>query len=366
MPMNERINVTKTILPERDELRRMLDEALDIHILTNNGPKCVEFEKRLANFLRLGTDNLTLCANGTLGLEIAIHAAGAAGRRIITTPFTYVATATAPFWVGCKVDFADIDPETLCISPQAVAARMRPDTAAVIPVNIYGHPCDDDTLRSICGERTLIYDAAQAFGATMNGRPLLDFGDFAVCSLHATKVMHSAEGGFVVSHSRQDRSSLFLLRAFGHIHDEYFTLGINAKMSELHACLGLALLDHYERHREARKKLTALYREFLDWTAMRQPYMPPGFESNYGYFPVIFRSESVVLKVLESLKSRNIYPRRYFYPALSSLPYLNPEGQRCPVAEDIARRVLCLPLYSELPESRVEEIASLVNKAVAG
>ncbi|MBD5608597.1 MAG: DegT/DnrJ/EryC1/StrS family aminotransferase [Desulfovibrio sp.] len=361
--MTDRINVVRSILPEREELRSLIDEVLDSCALTNNGPKCVEFEGRLKTFLGLDGE-VTLCANGTLGLEIAVHAAEAAGKRIVTSPFTYVATVTAPLWVGCRVDFADIDPETLCVSPDSVAEKLKDDTAAVIPVNIYGHPCDDARLREICGDIPLVYDAAQAFGASINGRPLLDFGDFAVCSLHATKVMHSVEGGFVVSHTPEGRKRLCLSRAFGHINEDYISVGINAKMSEFHASAGLAVLRQYKRHLKARKKLTEIYNALLRRDRLRFPVTPAGFESNYGYFPVIFESESATLKVINALRERKIFPRRYFYPALTEVPYLNPEGQRCPIAEDVAKRVLCLPLYGELTAARAEIISEIVNKTI--
>lgn len=362
--MSERINVTQSVIPERALFHDLVDEIFRSRHLTNNGPKCVELEKRLADFLNIGANSLTLCGNGTLGLEIAIHAAGAAGKRIVTTPFTYVATVTASLWVGCKVDFADIDPETLCIDPKSVAATLEKDTSAVIPVNIYGHPCYDKALRAVCGSIPLIYDAAQAFGASMDGKSLLDFGDLAICSLHATKVLHALEGGFVVSHSPGVRTRLCLLRAFGHDNDDYLSLGINAKMSEIHAAMGLALLGSFQANLEKRKMLDAAYRSLLDRRHMRFPATPDGFKSNYGYFPVIFNSEKVALKVVSELQSRNIYPRRYFYPALTRVTYLNPESQSCPVAEDLAPRVLCLPLFSDLPPAKVELISDIVNKTV--
>lgn len=362
--MSERINVTQSALPERELFHELVDEIFRSRHLTNNGPKCVELERRLAGFLNIGANNLTLCGNGTLGLEIAIHAAGAAGKRVITTPFTYVATVTAPLWVGCKVDFADIDPETLCIDPKSLAARLETDTAAVIPVNIYGHPCDDKALRATCGSVPIIYDAAQAFGASMDGKSLLDFGDLAICSLHATKVLHAFEGGFVISHSPAARTRLCLLRAFGHDNDAYLSLGINAKMSEIHAAMGLALLSDFQRNLERRKMLDAAYRALLDGRHMRFPSAPDGFKSNYGYLPVIFGSEKIALKVVLELQSRNIYPRRYFYPALTKVDYLNPGNQACPVAEDLASRVLCLPLFSDLSLNKIELISGIVNKTV--
>lgn len=193
--------------------------------------------------------------------------------------------------MGCRVDFADIDPETFCIDPARVAEQLESDTAAVIPVNIYGHPCDDDGLRAVCGELPIIYDGAQAYGAELDGKSLLDYGRLAVCSLHATKVLHSVEGGFVVSHSSSMRTRLCLLRAFGHDNDDLHTLGINAKMSEIHAAMAVTLLRDFQRNLEVRKKLDSMYRNLLDTSRMRFPVTPLGFQPNYGYFPVYLKAK---------------------------------------------------------------------------
>ena len=337
----DRINVVKSILPDEDTFFTLMREVLGSNILTNNGVKCQMLSNELAKFIN--AKYLLLCANGTLGLEIAIHAAKAAGKTIITTPFTYVATATAALWVGCKVVFADINPETLCINPKSIAERMSVETAAVIPVNIYGYPCDDAGIRAACGDIPVIYDAAQAFGAAYKGQSLLNFGDLAVCSLHATKVFHSGEGGFVVCHTPKIARELSLLRAFGHEGDNYITVGINAKMSELHASMGLAILKKFSEQLEKRKNIDMLYRSLLKTEKIRFPVTPPEFQSNYGYFPVIFQTEKLLQKAMGALRKINVHPRRYFFPALSTLPYLNAYALACPVAEDIAKRILCLP-----------------------
>lgn len=355
----ERINVTKSILPQLKDYAAALEPVFDRHVLTNNGQQCADLAYRLEKFL--GIKDITLCANGTLGLEMALHAAGCAGKKIITTPFTYVATTSAALWVGCEVIYADIDPETLSISPAEINKKMSSDISGIMPVNVYGHPCDYEGISAAAAGQPVIYDAAQAFGARLNGRQLLDFGTLAICSLHATKVYHSAEGGFVVSHSEKMRDKLKLLRAFGHINDDHYCLGINAKMSELHASMGLLILDHYEEQLRKRKIIDKLYRSELKG-AFRYPEVPEGFESNYGYFPVIFDSEQILMRVMQALSEKNIYPRRYFYPALTTLPYI--KGQSCPVAEDIARRVFCLPIYGELDLEKVSEISDIVNKHV--
>lgn len=354
-----RINVVRSILPDEDAFFALMREVLASNILTNNGAKCVTLEKRLREYLKVPF--LTLCANGTLGLEIAIHAAKAAGKTVITTPFTYVATATAAMWVGCDIVFADIDPETLCIDPASIAERITPQTAAVIPVNIYGFPCDDRGIRRVCGDIPVIYDAAQAFGATLDGESLFNFGDFAICSLHATKVFHSGEGGFVVCHKPEQKKELNLLRAFGHEGDSYEGIGINAKMSELHAVLGLSILKRFQSQLEKRKMVDELYRALLKPGKIRFPSTPRGFRSNYGYFPVIFETEGIMRRAIFELNKIDIWPRRYFFPALNTLPYLNPAALACPVAEDIAKRVLCLPLFGDLSHDLARRIAQVIN-----
>ncbi|MDE5832635.1 MAG: DegT/DnrJ/EryC1/StrS family aminotransferase [Desulfovibrio sp.] len=354
-----RVNVVKSDLPDEREFFSHLKEVFANNILTNNGPKCQELERVLAKFL--DAEYLTICSNGTVAIEMAIRAANAAGRPVITTPFTYVATITAPMWVGCEVIFADIDPETLCIDPLSIAERITDQVAAVIPVNIYGHPCDDEGIREAAGGVPIIYDAAQAFGAKLDGRSLFDFGDFATCSLHATKVFHCGEGGFVVAHSAEKRRELCLLRAFGHDNDEYESVGINAKMSELHACVGLSLLKDYYGRLEKRKKIDGLYRALLKRDKLRFPSTPEGFESNYGYFPVILKNENLLSRVVRALNQADIFPRRYFYPALTTLTYTRQSLETCPVAEDIAKRVLCLPLYASLPLVVAEKIVEIVN-----
>lgn len=352
--MDEPILVTRSMAPESGVYEQRISGILDRHTFTNNGPECLMLEDELSKFLQ--TPWLALCTSGTLGLEIAIHAAGLAGKTLVTTPFSYVATISAALWVGCRIIFADIDPETLSLDP-----RKIPDPAAfdgLLPVNIYGHPCAYEELASF--GKPVIYDAAQAFGASLEGRPLPDFGDFAVCSFHATKVFHTLEGGLVVCHSAQDLERLRLLRAFGHQGDTHKCLGINAKMSEAHAAMGLALLPEFQPRLEERKRLSGVYQDLLDTARLRYPLVRQGgFKSNYGYFPVIFETERLALQVMGALMEKRITPRRYFYPALSELPYI--QRQPCPIAEDISRRVLCLPLYASLGVDNVERIAAIVN-----
>lgn len=360
--MGKKYNVTESIAPDRAEFIPRIEEILERRLFTNNGPNCCQLEEMLGALL--GTPYVALCANGTLGLEIAVHAAGLAGKAVITTPFTYVATVSALLWTGCKVIFADIDENSLCISPASIRARITEEVRGIMPVNVYGYPCDYCAIESIAAEHEpsceVIYDAAQAFGASLNGQSLLCHGDFAVCSFHATKVFHTFEGGAVVAKTEADLQRLKLLRAFGHVNDEHYCAGINAKMSEIHAAMGIAQLKNFESHRDSRKKLTQLYNSMLADTNLRFPETPAGFHSNYSYYPVIFPSEKSLLATRDALLAHDIVPRRYFYPSLTKLPYL--PGQSCPIAENIAPRVMCLPLHSGLPFEIAEKTGDIVRK----
>lgn len=354
--------VIKSYCPDYGDYSAMLEDVFKRNIFTNYSPYVGELEKRLIEYLHV--PYLTLCANATLGLQMALHAAGLAGRKVITTPFTYVATVSALLWVGCEVIFADIDEETLCLSPRQVANKMRDDISGLMPVDIYDGACDFAAFSQIAksaanGPIPVIYDAAQAFGSSYKNKSLLDYGDMAVCSFHATKAFHTFEGGCIVSHSPEAGNKLFLLSKFGHIDDTHFCLGINAKMSEAHAVMGLVMLDKVKEFIAARKKISEAYDELITSPAIRRPRTPADFQSNYTYYPLIFDTEKALLKVVEVLRGEEIYPRRYFYPSLTQLPYLS--KQSCPVADSIAPRVLCLPLYADMPLDLAQKIAEIVN-----
>jgi dTDP-4-amino-4,6-dideoxygalactose transaminase len=342
-----------------------LDSVLASGSLTNNGSCCRKLEQELA--ARLHAPYLALCSNGTLALQLALHAAGLAGKQVMTTPFTYVATVSAMLWVGCDVVFADIDEETLCLDPASVTERMTPDTEGLLPVHVYGNICDVDALADIAGQSgaklPVIYDAAQCFGSVFRGESVLAYGDYAVCSFHATKVFHTVEGGCVIAHTPEALEALTLLRACGHKGDEHILLGINAKLSEVHATVGLVLLDKTTDNIAGRAKVSAMYNALLPALGLRRPKLREGLEYNYAYYPVIFEDEKALLRVVERLNAKNIFPRRYFFPALNTLPYLK-TPQVCPVAESLAPRILCLPLYSGLEDGLIEKIVRIIVQAL--
>jgi dTDP-4-amino-4,6-dideoxygalactose transaminase len=358
------VYVTRAVVPDLNEYETYLKDIFSTRHMTNHGSCVGRLETRLA--AHLNVPFLMLCANGTLALQLAAHAAGLAGREVVTTPFSYAATVSALLWVGCTVRFADIEEETCCLDPKKVAEQITPATGGILPVHVYGNVCDVDALGSVAQDAGLpvVYDAAQCFGGRYRGRSVLDYGDYAVGSFHATKVFHTVEGGCVVARTTEDREKLGLLRACGHSGDVHIRLGTNAKLSELHAAVGLCLLDRVEDNIARRKAVARMYDALLPERGLRRPGLKAGLDYNHAYYPVIFETEEALLRAVAGMNRENIFPRRYFYPALNTLPYLA-ATQSCPVAESLALRVLCLPLYAELAEETVERIARIVRLSTA-
>ena len=357
---SEPILVTRAVVPTYEEYASYIEQVFSSRYLTNEGELSKKLEKRLSSFLNI--PHLALCANGTLALQLALRAAGIEKGEVITTPFSYVATVSSLLWEGFTPVFADIDAETLCICPKAIEQAITERTVGIMPVHIYGNACDVASIGSIAKKYgiTTIYDAAQAFGSMYKGAPVASYGDFAILSFHATKVFHTVEGGAVVCHDQKAYARLGLLRAFGHIGDEHISLGINAKMSELHAAMGLCLLSQVEANIANRKKVSQQYDNLLPAKGLRKPVLAEGLDYNYAYYPVIFDTQEAMQNALADLNSVGIFPRRYFYPSLNTLPYLK-TFQPCPIAEDICTRILCLPLYAELENKDVERIAKAIK-----
>lgn len=358
--VNEPIHVTRAMVPDEERYMAGLRQIFASHHFTNHGPFESQLESELGQ--RLGVANLTLCSNGTTALLLSLRCANLAQRQVITTPFTYVATLSSILWEHCLPVFCDIDEETLCLDPALLPGLHCDSPGAIIPVHVYGNACDIDAIESFASDHSLttIYDAAQAFGSTYKGKSLLGFGDFSVCSFHSTKVFHAVEGGCVVTRSSENNLAVRLMSAFGHVGDDHYTLGVNAKMSELHALMGLVLLDQFESNIAQRKIVSELYDSLLP-KALRKPTLNPHATYNYSYYPVIFESEETLLKVLTTLNANNIFPRRYFFPSLTELPYIK-SSTPCPVAERVAKRVLCLPLYAELADEHVEFIMKTISR----
>lgn len=356
----KRINVTQGHLPPLEEYKAYLEGIWSRIQLTNQGPLLKELEEKIGDYL--GVPYPHFVNNGTMALQLALKALDITKGEVITTPFSYVATTSAILWERCTPVYVDIDPDTLTIDPTKIEAAITKDTKAIIAVHVFGNPCDIDAINTIAQKHNLkvIYDAAQAFGTKYKGASLLDAGDISICSFHVTKVFHTVEGGCLIVKDEAVGDRVELIKRFGHNGDNHLMPGINAKINELQAAMGLANLVYIERALEERAQLSALYDELIDDQIVR-PRLLPNTESNHAYYPIIFASEERLLEVMGRLNEKNIFPRRYFYPSLNTLPYLKVK-QSCPVSEDIAKRVLCLPLYPGLKEKIVRLIADIVNK----
>lgn len=356
------INVTKSYLPPLDEYVEQLKRVWANGWLTNNGELVQELEARLKEYLAV--KHLFLVSNGTIALQLALKALDVKN-EIITTPFSYVATTNAILWEKCTPVFVDIDPSTFCIDAGKIEGAITERTEAILAVHVYGIPCDVQRIATIAQRRNLrvIYDAAHAFGTTIGGKSVAAFGDIATFSFHATKLFHTVEGGAVVTNDDAIARKLFLLRSFGHLGDEYFSVGINAKNSEFHAAMGLCNLTRVNDFIAKRRALVQQYDAILhNVPLLRRPQLPSEGSYNYAYYPVAFPSELLLLKTQKRLCARGINTRRYFYPALNTLPFAN--GSLCPYAESIAPRILCLPLFFELEVQDVRAIAHLVRNEV--
>lgn len=342
------INVTRTFLPPFEEYANILKRAWDKAWITNNGELVQELEARLREYL--GAPHLFYTTNGTIVLQMALKALGITG-EVITTPFSYVATTNAILWEQAKPVFADIEPRFFCIDPDDIERKITPQTQAILATHVYGYPCQVERIQELADAHGLrvIYDGAHAFGTLYKGKPLLSYGDISTCSFHATKLFHTVEGGAIICRDEELARKLMLYRQFGHVYDDYFSVGINAKNSEFHAAMGLALFPYLNSILDQRKVVVTAYQVQLSGlSALRLPVtIDPDFSWNYAYFPVVFESENQLLRVMKALQEKEVYTRRYFYPSLNTLPFLS-EPATCPVSEDIARRVLCLPLYPGL------------------
>jgi len=353
--------VTKPFLPSIEEYKALIAGIWERNWLTNNGPLVNDLELKLKDFL--GVKHLLYLSNGTIALQIAIKALGLSG-EIITTPFSYVATTNSILWEGCRPVFVDINENSLNIDPSQIEGRITEATTAILATHVYGNPCDVEIIEAIAQKHNLkvIYDAAHAFGVKYKGKSIFEYGDVATTSFHATKLFHTIEGGAVFCNSAELLRTMALLRNFGHSGTEDFELaGVNGKNSEFHAAMGLVNLKHIDKILASRKIQAETYDHVLKALNVRRPQILANAEWNYSYYPIIFDSEQKLLKSVKELNDNWIYPRRYFYPSLSTLNFVT--HYPCPVSEDISRRVLCLPMYHTLKTEEIDFIARLLLRA---
>jgi len=357
--MPKPVFVTMPSLAPLEEYTELLKGVWERGILTHNGPLVQQLERDVASKLNL--PNFVAVSNGTIAIQMAIKALDIQG-EIITTPFTWIATVSAIKWEGCSPIFCDIDPATLNIDPSKIEALITPRTRAIMPVHVFGTPCDVEAIDAIAKKYNLkvIYDGAHAIGSSFKGKGLLSYGDISATSLHATKLLNTAEGGGCVAEDPELAARLQRLRFFG--HDEQKDVvedGFNGKLTEVHAALGIANLKYYDAVLADRKEKYTQYKIALAVSERLTFQSVPQGETNYSYFPVIFESESVLLKVNSALAEENIHARRYFYPSVNTYRKVL-DYQPMPVSEDIASRILCLPLYFKLQQTDLERIISIV------
>jgi dTDP-4-amino-4,6-dideoxygalactose transaminase len=349
------IPVTKPFLPPIQEYERYLKGIWNRNWLTNNGPLVNELELALKDYL--GLKHLLYVTNGTIAIQMAIKALGLKG-KILTTPFSYVATTSSIVWEGCEPVFVDIDSKTCNIDPSKIEQAITADTCAILATHVYGNPCDVVAIDEIAQRRNLkvIYDGAHAFGVRLNGKSIFEYGDISTCSFHATKLFHTVEGGAVVTKDPELLKHMAYLRNFGHDGPERFAeLGINGKNSEFHAAMGLVNLKYVDEIIATRRNLSSQYDKFMKTFHAVKPSIPANVTYNFAYYPVIFNDEKLLLKVVDTLNKNWIHPRRYFFPSLEDLPYIH-EKAHCPIVESIAKRALCLPLYDTLTTEEIDMI----------
>lgn len=317
-----------------------------------------ELEEKIKQ--RLGVSNMIAMTNGTLPIQIALKAMNIQG-EVITTPFSYVATTSSILWEGCTPVFVDIHPEYLTIDESIIEASITNETVAILATHVFGNPCDVIALQRIAEKHRLkvIYDAAHCFGVNYMGRSIFNFGDASTCSFHATKLFHTGEGGAIFCNDDELHHKLYYHHNFGHNGSEdYFGLGINAKMSEMQAAMGLAVLPYIDTIVSQRAAIIELYKNLLKGVQLLK--IREGTEWNNAYFPIILKSEDELFKVRKALNGADIYPRRYFYPSLNNLNYV--VNYKMPVSDSISSRVLCLPLYHDLAKNEVLKISKIINE----
>jgi len=355
------INVTKTFTPPLAEYVKYLEGIWERVHFTNHGPLVNELEEKLKDYL--GVKHFFFINNGTVALQVAIKALDLRG-EIITTPFSYVATTSSIVWENAVPVFVDINAETFTIDAKKIEAAITPKTSAILATHVYGIPCDVEAIASIAKKHKIkvIYDAAHAFGVEYKEKSLLNYGDISTLSFHATKLFHTIEGGGITTNDDALAHRIAYMRNFGHKgQEEFWGLGINGKSSELHAAMGLCVFPHLKNIITRRKHLSGLYDNHFKRMGLplQRPTIPADTTYNYAYYPVLFKDEKQLTSVRDSLNANYIYPRRYFYPSLHHLPYIE-KKYNVEVSESVSKRVLCLPLYFDLPDEIVKRICNII------
>lgn len=356
------IPVTKSFLPPIENYKIQVQRAYANEWLTNRGELVLELEQKTSDFLGLADSNMLAMCNGTIPLQIAIKLLGKGG-DIITTPFSYVATMAAIVWGDCTPVFVDIHPDYLTIDESKIEELITERTTCILATHVFGNPCAIEAIQEIADKYNLkvIYDAAHCFGVQYQDESIFEYGDISTCSFHATKLFHTGEGGALFCTNPELFHQVFYSHNFGHDGPEKFHgLGVNGKISELQAAMGLSVLPFMTDILDVRGSLVEQYLEELNFDVYRPMKLRKGTTWNYSYFPIVFDSESSLLKAISLLNKNDIFPRRYFYPSLNTLNFLKNKIEM-PVSEGVANRIVCLPLYHSLGNTEVSLITRLIN-----
>jgi dTDP-4-amino-4,6-dideoxygalactose transaminase len=352
------INVTKTYLGDIDKFKTYVEGIYARGWLTNHGPLVCELEQRLKDYL--GVKHVLLTNNGTLALQVAYRALGLTGSAV-TTPFSFVATSSSLQWEGIRPIFADIDAQTWNISPEHIESRIVSDTTAIVGTHVFGNPCAVERIEEIARRRNLkvVYDGAHAFAARHAGQSVLNFGDISTLSFHATKLFHTIEGGAIITNDDEIARRVYLLCNFGIADvDKIEGIGINAKLNEFSAAMGLCILDDIDNILAQRAEIAERYNSALgDYVQLQQPEKDS--QLNNSYYPIALRDEQQLLNLRSALNTNGVNPRRYFYPSLDTLEYLQPQAAQT-ASRSLSERVLCLPIYPGLSREDQDRVIQTV------
>lgn len=364
------IPVSRPYLPDRSRLDKYIDRIYSSNCLTNNGELLKELTLRLEDYL--GVKNLLLVGNGTLALQIAYRTLGLGSDRdgtseAITTPFSFIATSSSLKWQGVQPVFADIDSETWCLDPGRVERVINERTRGLVPVHVFGNGCEIEALERMAGRHGLkvIYDGAHAFGVKFNGSSILQHGDATTLSFHATKLFHTIEGGAIIFRNRDSLDKAKLMINFGISEDSsVVSLGINCKMNEFQAAMGLCVLDDIDTIIVSRMEICSQYQRSLEgW--VRFQHHNTRCTRNYAYFPVLFDNEPALMKVKKALEERGFFPRRYFFPSLDSVSHIAAFDEIQEESRKVSQCVLCLPVFPGLSVAEVNHVCEIIKRCIS-
>lgn len=355
----DKVHVTQTFMPPKEDYDAQLERIWESKWLTNRGILTKELELKLKDYLNV--NDILIMNNGTIPLQIALKLLGKEG-EIITTPFSYVATSAAIIWENCTPIFVDIDSDYLTIDESKIESSITDKTTAILATHVFGNPCNIEVIDKIAKKHNLkvIYDAAHCFGVTYKGESIFKSGDISTCSFHATKLFHTGEGGAIFCENEELMHKISYSHNFGHNGPmDFHGLGINAKISELQSAMGLSVLPYMDKIISERKKAVNYYLGNLNFEELKTIKIRDNVTWNYSYFPIIFKNEEMLLSIQRVLNDDNVFPRRYFYPSLNTISYIN--KSKMPVSESIAKRILCLPLFVGMNDSLLKRICDSIN-----